>query len=99
MILSAVDEQHGFGTCQRCDMRIVEMLAQGGDAVGKATIFAAAVALGELGIGIDHPTDGSTRFDMVVQGREHPGTVATHGASDTAYALGIDTGQLRQAVC
>lgn len=93
MVAAAVDEEGGLGTGKTGDMRIVEILAQGGDAVGKAAILALAVLDGHLHIGGHHPAYSGRSLDAVAEGGEHPRTVGTHGTAGTADAEAVDLGQ------
>ena len=89
VVFRAIDEEHRFRTGERGNVRIVKILAKTGDAVGETTILFSTISPRELGIGGNHPADGSTRLDSVAQCREHPRAIGSHRTASTPYSVGI----------
>ena len=68
-------------------MRIVKILSQPGQTVGKSPILSFFISRRHLHIGCHHPADGGSHFYAVAESREHPRPVSPHGASHASYPL------------
>ena len=98
MVKGATNKERRMRTSQGGDVRIVEVLTECRNAVGKPSVLLSSITQGKLIVGSDHPADIGTRLDLVGEGSKHPGTVCAHRTSHTSYPVLIDHRESRQEI-
>ena len=72
MVKGATNKERRMRTSQGGDVRIVEVLTECRNAVGKTSVLLSSITQGKLIVGSDHPADVGTRLDLVGKGSKHP---------------------------